>query len=225
MKRICLLILCIGITLFVFSQEQEFGITYDYFYANQWDKAIQTYNASRPDLAVKQPLLQHGCKVVYSIFFKSQGVYRSGLRIGYSTYRSKASNEGFTNFLSLKMLAAGYFMRFQHVEKYARLYTEVCVAAKFGALYRKMNEEIFQYVEKKTLALGAGVECQGKIGWQGREREKFVLSPFVSCSFSPYYYTPSMEPVLNQTKGISSKNWSTILSCQLGMAIRFSKVK
>ena len=46
------------------GQEVKVDVGYKYLYSNQWDKAIQTYNFSRPDLIEKQPLLMNGLKKI-----------------------------------------------------------------------------------------------------------------------------------------------------------------
>ena len=48
-----LVLLSLLLLKFCFSMAQEFKIdvSYNYLYSNQWDKAIQTYNFSRPFVA------------------------------------------------------------------------------------------------------------------------------------------------------------------------------
>ena len=44
---------------FISTKAQEFrtDVSYKYMFSNKWDKAIQTYNFSRPFIETKQPLL------------------------------------------------------------------------------------------------------------------------------------------------------------------------
>ena len=51
------LFLLLFLFLFIDAQSQqiEVDLSYKYIFANNWDKAIQTYNFSRPFLTEKQP--------------------------------------------------------------------------------------------------------------------------------------------------------------------------
>jgi hypothetical protein len=61
------------------SQEIETDLSYKYMFASNWDKAIQTYNFSRPFLTEKQPLFMHGINGSISYIFKSENKFKQGL--------------------------------------------------------------------------------------------------------------------------------------------------
>ena len=59
MKVIIVIIVMIIVHFNSIAQEFKIDASYNYMFANQWDKAIQTYNFSRPFNYEKQPLLMH----------------------------------------------------------------------------------------------------------------------------------------------------------------------
>ena len=61
------------------SQEIEVDLSYKYMFANNWDKAIQTYNFSRPFLTEKQPLFIHGINGSVSYIFAETFEWEQGL--------------------------------------------------------------------------------------------------------------------------------------------------
>ena len=83
----------------IIAQEFRTDISYKYIFANKWDKAIQTYNFSRPFLEKKQPLLMHGLNASVSYIFKSSIRLKHGINISYTYFKSTAENENLKNIL------------------------------------------------------------------------------------------------------------------------------
>ena len=57
------------------AQKIEADLSYKYIFASNWDKAIQTYNFSRPFLTEKQPLFMHGINGSVAYIFKSENKF------------------------------------------------------------------------------------------------------------------------------------------------------
>ena len=100
---IFLLVLSINLT----AQELKLDLSYKYIYSKQWDRAIQTYNFSRPFLTKKQPLLMNGLNTSLSYVFKNEKHFKHGINLSYSYFRSSAENENFNNSLNLHFINLG----------------------------------------------------------------------------------------------------------------------
>jgi hypothetical protein len=207
----------------VFSQELKVDLSYKYLYANQWDKAVQTYNFSRPFLSEKQPLFQNGIKASFSIIFKNDKDLKHGMQMSYSYFRSSAENVEFNNTLRLHFLDMGYLMHYENTEKWKGIYADIVVSVSSSGLFRYVNDEPLIIDESSSKALGVGVELNLKLGYCVQLRHNQCLSTFISLGYTPYFYSPLMEGVINQTNGLSSKSWTGILSAQMGLSYHLKR--
>jgi hypothetical protein len=207
------------------AQELKTDFSYQYLFAKQWDKAIQTYNFSRPFLAEKQPLLMHGLFAAVSYIFKSTKYVRHGINLSYSYFRSKADNENLNNTLHLHFLNPGYVLHIGKIGKRQALYAEGIISATTSGLFRNVNGKPYTYDEATSKAFGIGGNINLKFGYGFDISDKYSLSPFISFACAPYLYSPNSEPVLNQTKGLTSKNWTYIVSAQTGLSLHIKNRK
>lgn len=201
------------------AQEWKVDMSYKYMYSNQWDKMIQSYNFSRPFLTENQPLLMHGVNTSVSSIFKNDKRLQHGINLSYSYVGSSAENENFSNALHLHFLNLGYLLHFESNEKSNGLYSDLILSATSSGLFRRLNGEPFEYDDSKSIALGIGGDIQLKFGYRLQLKNNCSISPFVSFAYSPYLYSPNSEAVINQTKGLVSKNWTGIASTQVGLAV------
>ena len=200
------------------AQEFEINLSYKYMYSNQWDKAIQTYNFSRPFISEKQPLLIHGSNASISYIFKSTKSFKHGINLSYSYFRSSSQNENFKNSLNLHFINLGYALHFDSLKKMKGLYTDLIISATSSGLFRNLNGHPFVYDEKKARAFGIGGDISLKLGYKIKFNTQSIFSPFISLGYTPYLYSPNSETLINQTKGLASKNWTNILSTQIGLS-------
>lgn len=205
------------------AQEFKIDASYKYLYSGQWDKAIQTYNFSRPFLTEKQPLLMNGLNTSISYIFKNEKHFKHGINLTYAYFRSSAENENFKNTFNLHFINLGYILHYENAEKWRGLYSDVIISATSSGLFRKVNEKPFVYDEKKSKALGIGGDICLKIGYYLKLKNKICLSPFISIAYTPYLYSPNSEAVINQTKGLTSKNWTGILMTQIGLTFHIKQ--
>jgi len=214
---------CVAILGFLFvwnnSKAQEFktDISYKYIYANQWDKAIQSYNFSRPFIAEKQPLIIHGLNTSVSYIFKSQKKIKHGINLSYSYFRSSSDNENLVNVLNLHFLNLGYLLHYESTERLKGFYSDLIISATSSGLFRNVNGEPFVYDDSKSKAFGIGGNISLKAGYKLMIKGKTYLSPFIAIGYTPYFYSPNTEAVINQTKRLTSKNWTPILTTQVGL--------
>lgn len=218
MKIITVFVVFILVLFHAIGQEVKVDVGYKYLYSNEWDKAIQTYNFSRPDLIEKQPLLMHGLNTSISSIFKSTKNVKQGLNVSYSYFRSLAENENSINLINLHFLNLGYVLHYENSEKLKGFYTDFILSVTSSVFFRRLNEAPFIYDETQSKAFGIGGEINVKGGYYFKLKSKAYLSTYVMCGYIPYLFSPNAEAVMNQTKGLASKNWTSILTGQVGLA-------
>jgi hypothetical protein len=207
------------------AQELKVDLSYNYIYSNQLDKIIQTYNFSRPFLTEKQPLLMNGINTSFSYIFKNERYLNYGINVAYSYFRSVAENENMTTTLQLNFLKLGYFLHYENPAKWKGLYTDIILSASSSGLFRNVNGEPFIYDEARSKAFGIGGELNLKLGYSLKIKNRTYVSPFISFAYTPYLYSPNSEVVINQTKGLCAKNWTSILGAQIGLAVHLRQQK
>jgi len=207
------------------AQEFRTDVSYKYMFSNKWDKAIQTYNFSRPFLEEKQPLLIHGLNATVSHIFKSSKSLKHGINISYSYFKSSAKNENLSNLLNLHFLNLGYLIHYENSKKTKGLYTDLIISAVSSGLYRNVNGEPFEYDDTRNKAFGIGGDLSIKAGYYLNLKNKIYLSPFFLVVYTPYIYSPNSEAVLNQTKGLVNNNWTEIFTTQVGLTFHIRQQK
>jgi hypothetical protein len=217
MRTLVLLSLLLLKFSFLIAQEFKTDLSYNYLYSNEWDKAIQTYNFSRPFNTERQPLINQGLNAALSYIFESNKNFKHGVNLSYSYFRSFAENENFENNLNLHFLNLGYVLHYESNEKFKGVYTDLIISAKSSGLFRYVNGEPFDYDETTSKAFGIGADICLKTGYYLKLKSKMYVSPFISIAYTPYLYSPNNEAVINQTRGLSSKNWTGILTTQIGL--------
>ena len=218
MRVISLFIVLFFLHLNSIAQEFKIDASYNYLFANQWDKAIQTYNFSRPFNYEKQPLFMHGLTTSGTYISKSPKQLKHGINISYSYLRSSSENENLDVKLHLNFLKLAYVLHYEYKEKLKNIYTDFIFSVTSSALFRNVNGKPFTYDEEKSKAFGIGGEVGVKIGYFMKFKNKNGLSPFIHIACSPYFYSPNTEAVINQTKGLAGNPSTGILSTQIGMA-------
>jgi hypothetical protein len=216
----------IWISLFFFAllahwsdaQQLRFDLGYRYLHAPQWDKAIQTYNFSRPFLEEPQPLLRHGCSATVDWCLPGEGKLRHGPTLTYSLTRSAADHAGLATSLHLHMLQVGYLIRYAPSQRQAGFYTQLSLSASAIALYRRINQEALWLDDARMRAVGIGGEVQLKAGYGIVVSDGFSIAPFAGVGFSPYLHAPGVERVLNQTQGLTGGDGTVALSLLAGIS-------
>lgn len=207
----------------LYSQEIKLDLSYKYLLSNQWNNIIQVYNFTRPYLSDKQTLLNNGFSSSFSLYFPKKQGFSNGIYFSYSNFRSKANNSDFSNKLSLNLINIGYIAHFENYKKSKGLYSEFIASLSSSMLLRSINEEPFVYDDSQSKALGIGAELNYKIAYRFPIKEKFQISPFFKVGVCPFIFSPNTEVLINQTKELVSKNWTSNFSAQLGIAFHFNK--
>ena len=210
-----LLFLCPQIS---FSQNLRVGFGYSYLYARQWDKAIQTYNFSRPFIVKKQPLLENGVTIYSSHLFNSGKRYRHGINCSYSYFNSSSTNENLSNALNLHLVKPGYVIHFENNGQLKCLSIDFIVSALLGGLFRRVNHTPYFYDDKRAKAFGIGGSIDIKCAYRSLQiNKRLTVSPYVNVGFTPYFFAPGFESLINQTKQLVSKTSTEILNLELGI--------
>lgn len=202
------------------SQEIEVDLSYKYMFANNWDKAIQTYNFSRPFLTEKQPLFIHGINGSVSYIFKSENKFKQGINASYSHFSSYAENVNFVNQYILHFLNVGYILRYESTEKWHGLTTDFILSASSSALFRNVNDEPFIYDDSRSKASGIGGDLSIKTSYSFNLKNNIRLSPFIQIGYTPYLYSPNTEAVINQTTGLITPDYTGVFTSQIGVKVR-----
>jgi hypothetical protein len=223
MKVIIVFIVLIIVHFNTIAQEVKIDASYNYLFANQWDKAIQTYNFSRPFNYEKQPLLIHGFATSGTYISKSPKRLKQGINLSYSYFSSSSENENLDVKLHLNFLKLAYLIHYEYKEKLKNLYTDFIFSATTSALVRNVNGKPFTYDEEKSKAFGIGGDISVKMGYFMKFKNKVGISPFLLIACTPYFYSPNTEAVINQTKGLASKPSTAILSAQIGVAFHLKQ--
>lgn len=206
------------------AQEFRTDVSYKYMFANKWDKAIQTYNFSRPFLEEKQPLLMYGLNASVSYIFKSSKSLKHGISLSYSYFKSSTENENLNNILNLHFLNLGYIIHYKNNKKLNGLYTDLILSAVSSGLFRNVNGESFEYDETTSKAFGIGGDLSLKAGYYLTQKNKISLSPFILVGYTPYIYSPNSEAVINQTKGLVSNNRTGVFTTQVGLTFHIRQL-
>ncbi len=206
-----------------FAEKWNIGFGYRYLYSSQWDKAIQTYNFSRPFLEENQPLLIHGTYAEAQLNFLSEKKIQSAIKIDHSYFRSRANNPNLKTRLNLHIVNLSYVFRYKDVEKFKRLHFELQLSLSNTLISKRINDEALFIDDKRSLAYGIG----GKVGITALytiQLEKFrPFDAFFNLAYTPYMRTPQSESLLNQTTRLVSKKNSSLLDWVVGFRIPLKK--
>ena len=221
MRKLAAFLIMFFPSLLALSQETKIDGGFVYMYAPQWDKAIQTYNFSRPFLENQQPLFDMGVSISATQIFGSKNRLNHGFSLSGTFFESRAKNENFDNLLRLGILKPSYLILFFNSDKSSGLFTELGVSLVISVLSRKVNGSLFDFNEGRYRAYGIGGEISNKTGYRFKQKGKFSFSPFVALAYTPYLYSPNTEVLINQTQGLASKSWTPIFSAQIGVSLGF----
>jgi hypothetical protein len=203
----------------VLSQTTRVGASYVYIYSGQWDKAIQTYNFSRPFLTKPQPLLIHGTGVSGTYLFPSSRKLEHGIHLSYAYFRSSAENVNLTSTLNLHILSPGYVMHLENANH--SLYAEARVSLLTSGLFRHVNSEPISDDDTPLRAFGIGGSVDVELGYHRWLKIRNSIDPFITIGYSPYLFSRSSEAVLNQTSGLTGSNRTGLLQFKAGLYFTF----
>ena len=186
----------------------------NYLYSGQWDRAIQTLNFNRFNFGT-QPLLRFGFTVGTSYRFnKTSSPY--GLSGRYGLVWSVNDFPGRSTVLQLHQLAIHYTYTWKPSDQQP-LFICLSGGALSTLLLRKIESQYYVYDERVARAVGIGPELALRTYYTLRENSKFTWSPFLSCTYSPFLWSPQTEALINQTGGFTSNAFTMLTQVQLGV--------
>jgi hypothetical protein len=201
------------------GQVFSFSLAYQNNPIPEWNKAIQTYNFTRPFLSNRQPLLTHGLQAEAAYYFKSDRGIVHGVHLAYAGQSSVAENVNLRAALHFHLVQPGYFRQVNFKGRAQGWMGQASASLLLGGIFRAINDEALVYDDATAKAWGVGGRIQAQLGYQFSGTDNLAWQPFVGISYVPYYYAPQAEAILNQTTGLTSKNWTTMESAQIGVRI------
>ncbi len=223
-KKLFLIMLTFSFLGSLKSQLLQFEIANNYLHANEWNKAIQTYNFSRPFLSEPQPLFKLGLNFSATYLLTNKKKLNHGIGLGYSYFNSYALNDSFSNSLLLNFLSINYILQWKAKQTEGGLYSEMNLSLKSSGLFRRVNDEAFLVDESVSKAYGLGGDLGLKVGYMLPSKRRSGLAFFLGAGTSPFFWSTNTEGVINQTSELASKSWTSILHFSGGISIRFRKV-
>lgn len=206
----------------VFAQNLTIGLSYNHLMAKQLDKAIETYNISRPFLKLKQNKLINGINGEIGYFFMSNKMIKQGIHFNYSFYNSKIRNENLLNVLSLHITNLNYVICFK-LEKLKRLTPEIQLGATSSLLTRKINNEYLVIDDKKYISNGYGFNSGFKLTYVVFNRSSYSLAPYFFLGYTPFLFAPKNEAVINGTQHLITKNWTSLFNFKIGICYQLNR--
>lgn len=217
-----LFILALALPFRTLAQGLLGAVAYEYLYAPQWDKALRSYNFSRPFMDKAQPLLLNGGSIAAVHIFQREQRYKYGIGLSYSHFRSRATNNGIKNTITADLLRMGFVVHYDHPpgEKEGAFFAELMIGPSASLLHRKVDGKILQLEDEPARAWGIGGELAVRAGYGFFRNKGLAMAPFAGIGYLPYLHDPDSEQLMNQTEGLVGRSWTAILSAQLGVMFR-----
>lgn len=205
------------------AQGYTASISYGYLHAPEWNKAIQTYNFSRPFLDTPQPIISTGIQATIASPLPSKGNNDHSLMLDLAWYRSSAENSNFESTHHQYLLQFGYLRQVLSNQLPDQFTVKAGVSIVGGALFRRINGEPLVYDESSAKALGIGGGIRLKVNYYFIDNGRIRCGPFLGVQYIPYYYSPNTEAILNQTTGLTGKEWTSIFGSRVGIVVAFGR--
>lgn len=224
MKQLIFLLTCLLLGLQHSSaQETSISAGLNYVYASQWDKAIQTYNFTRPFLIERQPLLEYGTFLHVQRIFRSKKTWHSGIGINYSFICSRADNPNFESTLRAQLINFAYVLHQAEGAWISHVSFDVASSALISLQGRRVNSETIDPAENLGFAPGFGLGVNVKANYALPFSVR--LSAFVALGYSHLLYDPFAESLLNQTTGLNGSTQTPLINGQIGLQWRWAASK
>ena len=213
------------------GQSWEFHAGYQNVTAKQWNRAIQTYNFSRPFLEEKQPNLAGAAQVGMSYLFKNKTPFRYGPGIQYAMVRSTAENGGETDRIQVQWPELVFHFRYYYSFRDSAsgpsnaLYIETAPGFSILTMERRIDGELQTVDDTEQRFTGYGVALHTQVGFSWRVSEKLALEPYFSYTYDPLINIPESPVLINQTENFDLREGTSAGRLRLGLAIRLIKAK
>jgi hypothetical protein len=207
----------------VYSQTVRVNAGYSHLYSPQLDRAIKTYNFSRPNLTQEQPFIQHGGLLSVAVFYNSERNFKSGIGVNSGFYLSSANNPNAEDSFNYRMFDLGYLLNY--TSQSGKLYGEFGVFATAGSLIKRLNGEQFQSDGQNVHSLQIGGLINLNMSYLIPVNDRFKLAPFISANFAPYFSEGTSESVINQTSTLQDEEYTTFFRFEIGCSIHYESLK
>jgi len=219
MKVICSFFFIAFFNIISFGQYWSFGSGYEFLYNNDWNKATQLYNTARPFLENKQRLLEHGLNINVAHYGKLKNFERKFISANYSFYEVKTINPFLTTRVAMHMILLDYNLKSSDLWSDHPLYFSYGAGIRTNLTTRNIVDDPSTDEAYPIYSGGIGLEMNVSASYDFQMPSGLFISPFVKCSLSPLYFSPTAEKTLALTQGISTSKWSNMCVLQLGLQV------
>ncbi len=207
------------------AQEIGININYQLIKANEWDRATQVYNFSRPFLENKQPLLKHGLSIGFYYLQNPENKWSWGPSISFALHRSMAENPNFNIGIHSLLMDLGAKIQYRpNVEEESNWRLSLTPSLTGIMLSRRLNGEIVvigaSEEDQALRTFGFGFGLNGQVAYDFALKEDWIISPMIGVNYHPYVWAQRGEVVFNESATGDLKSNTSILGLQGGLVLR-----
>jgi hypothetical protein len=205
------------------AQVKTVELRYQNLTAFEWNKAVRTYNFSRPFLENKQPLIQQGFGIGYSKLKSKKENRLSGFEFSLSGYRSAVKNENYEVALNALTLGMGYEFRFDELFEKSEMNFLLVPKMQAIGLGRWQDGDLvaLEFEESTTrlltvgACLGLGTAVQIPVGKKSSEKLTYLK---LGLEYYPFWWTYQSQVLLNQSVAGPAIDFGSALLFHIGIS-------
>ncbi|MCB9235577.1 MAG: hypothetical protein H6581_28230 [Bacteroidia bacterium] len=209
----------------VLAQQFSLGLSYQWLHASQWNKAVETYNFSRPFLTEKQPLLRSGVRLDAAWILRENGKFSWGPALAASFHHSAADNPNYDIAIHAFLLDLG--VRLQYlvpIGQNSSLNLSFTPAVTGAMLTRSLNGEIVIVgpgeEDQPLRKAGVGLGLNFQLAFDLPMGQNWKISPLLGVNYDPMVWVSRSEVVFNEATVGELRSVTSLIRFQGGFAIR-----
>lgn len=206
------------------AQELGFSISYQFIQAEEWNKATQTYNFSRPFLLEKQPLLEHGFRLDLYYLYKKKNQISWGPSLSTSFNASSTDNPDFNVEISSILLDLGMAFQYRpHFTENNNLFIRFTPSITGFYLTREESNSPIVFAgasstKKESAGVGLGLNLQ--LGYDLSIGNQWAISPVFGLNYDPIIWGYRPELVFNESSTGDFNSTTPIFRLMGGIVIK-----
>ncbi len=206
------------------SQGFFVGAGFQQHYIPEYDKAIRSYNSGRPYLEEDHALIGAATYLEAS-FWGRVKQWNSGIQLSHSYSRSRSESCNFNTKLRFHQVQLSYVLRWLPKPDTPGpwYYFDLHVGATGTELSRMINGGSVSVDDEPLRAWGGGGQLGLTFSFPIEINKNRSGELFAGATFLPYFYSPNAEPVIHQTKGLTSEESGHMITWKIGIRACYSE--